>query len=59
MLLWASKFATAKIECSFEMGKWTPLGVPFILHGIVPATEKSVDIVKQGIKGADLSILFS
>ena len=20
-LLWASKFATAKIECSFEMGK--------------------------------------
>ena len=21
MLLWASKFATAKIECSFEMGK--------------------------------------
>ena len=26
MLLWASKFATAKIECSFEMGKYTPLG---------------------------------
>ena len=26
MLLWASKFATAKIECSFEMGKQTPLG---------------------------------
>ena len=21
ILLWASKFATAKIECSFEMGK--------------------------------------
>ena len=31
MLLWASKFATVKIECSFEMGKHTPLGVPFIL----------------------------
>ena len=26
MLLWASKFATTKIECSFEMGKLTPLG---------------------------------
>ena len=26
MLLWASKFATAKIECSFEMGKLTHLG---------------------------------
>ena len=25
MLSWASKFATAKIECSFEMGKLTPL----------------------------------
>ena len=31
MLLWASKFGTAKIECNFEMGKYTPLGVPFIL----------------------------
>ena len=26
LLLWASKFATAKIECIFEMGKQTPLG---------------------------------
>ena len=26
LLLWANKFATAKIECSFEMGKQTPLG---------------------------------
>ena len=26
-----SKFATAKIECSFEMGKSIPLGVTFIL----------------------------
>ena len=25
-LLWASKFTMAKIECSFEMGKQTPLG---------------------------------
>ena len=25
MLLWASKFATAKIELTFEMGKKTPL----------------------------------
>ena len=24
MLLWASKFATARIECSFEMGKEAP-----------------------------------
>ena len=31
MLLWASKFGTAKIECSFEMGELKPLGVPFIL----------------------------
>ena len=35
MLLWASKFATAKIECSFEMGKQTPLGVSFILLAMV------------------------
>ena len=26
MLLWARKFATAKIECSFEKGNKTPLG---------------------------------
>ena len=26
MLIWASKFATAKIECSFELDKETPLG---------------------------------
>ena len=25
MLLWTSKFATVKIECSFEMDKYTPL----------------------------------
>ena len=31
VLLWASKFATAKIECSFELDKYTPLGVPLIL----------------------------
>ena len=31
MLLWASKFATAKIECSIEMGNQKTLGVPFIL----------------------------
>ena len=31
MLLCASKFATAKIECSFEIGKYTPLGLAFIL----------------------------
>ena len=30
MLLWASKLATAEIECSFEMGKLTPMGVTFI-----------------------------
>ena len=31
MLLWASEFVTAKIVCSFEMGKQIPLEVPFIL----------------------------
>ena len=35
MLFWASKFATAKIEFSFEMGKYTPLGVTFILLAVV------------------------
>ena len=30
-----SKFATAKIECSFEMGKSIPLGVTFILLVLV------------------------
>ena len=38
LLLWASKFATAKIECSFEMGKQTPLGVTFILLVMVHDT---------------------
>ena len=33
MLLWASKFATARIECSFEMGKYTPLGDNIYLAG--------------------------
>ena len=28
---YVSKFATAKIECSFKMAKETPLGVPLIL----------------------------
>ena len=31
MLLWASKLDTAEIECIFEMGQETPLGVPLIL----------------------------
>ena len=35
LLLWASKFATANIESSFEMGKWTPLGVTFIMLAMV------------------------
>ena len=35
MLLWASKFATTKIECSFEMSKKTPLRVTFILLAMV------------------------
>ena len=26
MLLWANKFSTAKIECSFGMGKQAPFG---------------------------------
>ena len=30
MLLWASKLGTAKIECSFEMGKYNPSGVASI-----------------------------
>ena len=32
MLLWASKFATVKIDCSYE----TPLGVPFIMLLMAP-----------------------
>ena len=36
MLLRVSKFATAEAECSFEIGKQTPLGVPFILLLTVP-----------------------
>ena len=35
MLLRASKFATAKIECSFEMSKQTPLRVTIILLAMV------------------------
>ena len=31
MLLWASKFATAKIEYSFKIGKQAPFRVTFIL----------------------------
>ena len=34
-----SKFDTAKIESSFEMGKYTPLGVPFILLAMLPNEE--------------------
>ena len=35
MLLWASKFAMAKIECSFEISKETHLGVAFILLAVL------------------------
>ena len=35
-LLCASKFATTKIECSFEMDRLTPLWVPVILLLTVP-----------------------
>ena len=35
-LVCANKFATAKIEYSFEMGTETPLGVQFILLVMVP-----------------------
>ena len=35
MLLWASKFATAKIESGIEMGKKTPLWVTFILLAMI------------------------
>ena len=45
LLLWASKFATAKSECSFEMGKYAPLWVPFILLLMVPETS-SVAIIE-------------
>ena len=31
MLLCASKFDTTKIGCSFEIGKYASVGVPFIL----------------------------
>ena len=33
MLLWASKFGTVKIECNFQICKWTPLGVTFGFAG--------------------------
>ena len=36
--LWTRKFATAKIECRYEMGKKTPLGVPFILQLMISKT---------------------
>ena len=39
MLLCARKFSTAKIGCSFEMVKYTPLGVPFILLLMVPTID--------------------
>ena len=35
-LLWASKFVAAKIKCSFEIGKCTPLRVTLILLAMVP-----------------------
>ena len=50
LLLWASKFATAKIECSFEMDKETPLGVPFILLLMVLSTHK-LDILVMENRG--------
>ena len=34
ILLLASKFGTTKIECNFEMGKLTPLGVATIYFAI-------------------------
>ena len=42
MLLWASKFATAKIESSFEIGKYTTLGVTFILLAMVQYIDEKV-----------------
>ena len=39
LLLWASKFAMAKIECSKE----TPLGVPFIL--LVMVQESFIELL--------------
>ena len=45
MLLWASKFANAKIECSFKMGKWTPL----IKGNIYFAGEKRTSVCKADV----------
>ena len=42
MLLCASKFATGKIECSFERGKETPLGVIFILLAMEHIIKKEI-----------------
>ena len=43
MLLCASKFATAKFECSFEIGKYVnTLGVPFTLSLMVHLNIKKV-----------------
>ena len=39
MLLWASELGTAKIECSFEMGKWKPSAVPTIYFAVEDTQE--------------------
>ena len=57
LLLWAGKFATAKSECSFEIGKYAPLWVPFILLLSVPETS-SVAII-EWIRLAERSLTTS
>ena len=55
MLLWASKFATAKIECSSEVGKKTPLGgtIYFAVDGIIPRH------LKIRIRNTDIRSVFA
>ena len=59
LLLWASKFATAKSECSFEIGKYAPLWVPFILLLCVPETSSVAIIEWVGLAELSLNYLSS
>ena len=50
MLLWASKFVTPNIECSFKIDKLTPLGVVFILLLMVHKTHVSCAPIKNTLQ---------
>ena len=63
MLLWAGKFAAAKIECRFEMGKQTPF-LPLILlvmvHSLLALLTKiSLKVNASNENYIFLSLIFS